>query len=51
MSQRRRRLVHAAHQKGTAPVWDHRPEDPTVPWIHRGPELYNDWAWLGIETP
>jgi len=51
LSQRRRRLVHAAHQKGTAPVWDHRPEDPTVPWIHRGPELYNDWAWLGIETP
>ena len=48
LSQRRRRLVQAAHEVGDPPVWDSQPEDPTLPWIHRGPEEYNDWAWLGI---
>ena len=49
LSQRRRRLVHAAHRHGPEPVWDHRPGDPTTPWLLRGEGLYNDWAWQGIE--
>jgi len=48
LSQRRRHLVHASHQNSTAPAWEHQPDDPTTPWIHRGGELYNDWAWRGI---
>lgn len=50
LSQRRRHLVYAAHQKGLPPVWDHNPDDPTIPWVHRGLKLYNDWAWQGIDS-
>ena len=49
LSQRRRRLVQSAHDFGPAPHWDYQTTDATTPWIHRGPELYNDWAWRGIE--
>ena len=49
ISQRQRRLVHAAQQKGKSPNWEHQTEDATTPWIHRGPEGYNDWAWKGID--
>jgi len=30
LSQRRRRLVHAAYQKGLTPVWGHNPDEPTI---------------------
>ena len=49
LSQRRRRLVDAAHHHGPAPVWEHQPADATTPWLLRGEGLYNDWAWKGIE--
>jgi choline-sulfatase len=50
LSQRRRRLVQSAHVgNGPAPVWDHDVGDPVIASCHRGPEIYNDWAWQGIE--
>ncbi len=48
-SQRRRRLVEAAHRAGPRPLWEYRREDAQVPWLLRGEGLYNDWAWQGID--
>lgn len=48
LSQRRRRLVQASHKIEPAPIWDHVSTDPVLASCHRGPELYNDWAWRGI---
>ena len=48
-SQRRRRLVDAAHGYGDAPCWELQDGDAQVPWLLRRPGLYNDWAWFGIE--
>ena len=49
ISQRQRRLVHAAQQNGKSPNWEHQPEDATTAWLLRSPEGYNDWAWKGID--
>ncbi|RZO22585.1 MAG: choline-sulfatase [Candidatus Thioglobus sp.] len=48
VSQRQRRLVHAAHEVGKTPAWEHQSEDLADYWIHRDSEGYNDWAWKGI---
>ena len=47
-SQRERRLVHAAHGHGPAPVWDALESDPVWASCLRAPDDYNDWAWRGI---
>ena len=48
ISQRQRRLVHAAHNVGKTPAWEYQSEDLADYWIHRDSEGYNDWAWKGI---
>ena len=48
-SQRRRRLVDAAHGFGEVPCWELESGDARVPWLLRRPGLYNDWAWVGIK--
>ena len=48
-SQRERRLVQAAHDRGVAPVWDALDTDPVHASCLRAPDDYNDWAWRGIE--
>lgn len=46
-SQRRRRIVNAAHDFGVAPDWDCLPGDPTRASLLRRPGDYNAWAWRG----
>ena len=48
LSQRRRRLVQAAHGRGRAPTWDHAGEDPLLRSCYRGAGSYDDWAFQGI---
>ncbi|MEM7059094.1 MAG: choline-sulfatase [Pseudomonadota bacterium] len=45
LSQRRRALIHQAHQNGTPPRWNHgeRPGEQTA-W-YRGEQGYSDWAF------
>ena len=44
-SQKRRAVIHQAHQQGTAPVWDISPEDGEASRWLRGSGDYGDWAF------